>query len=123
ALGGRPIAVRSGKRVDYHAAACIASNHLVALMGQVQRVAETAGLPLEAFLPLARGALDDVALLGPAAALTGPAVRRDRATIEAHRAALDEEELPGYDAGVALAERLGDEGAALTSRGGTRGWS
>jgi predicted short-subunit dehydrogenase-like oxidoreductase (DUF2520 family) len=84
----------------------MASNHLVALLGQVQRVAATVGLPLEAFLPLARGALDDVSRLGPAAALTGPVSRGDLTTIERHRQVLDPAELGGYDAGVDLARRL-----------------
>lgn len=109
ALHGQPIVVPDELRATYHAAACIAANHLVGLLGQVQRVAQSAGLPLEAFLPLARGALDDVALLGPADALTGPASRGDLVTIERHRAVLDEAELSGYEAGVALAERLASE--------------
>jgi len=109
ALGGQPIVVPDAERASYHAAACIAANHLVGLLGQVQRVARSDGLPLEAFLPLARGALDDVALLGPVDALTGPASRGDLVTIERHRAVINEAELPGYDAGVALAERLAYE--------------
>ena len=39
----------------YHAAAVIASNHLVALLGQAERVAASVGAPVEAFLDLARG--------------------------------------------------------------------
>jgi predicted short-subunit dehydrogenase-like oxidoreductase (DUF2520 family) len=109
ALNGQPIVVGDEQRAAYHAAACIAANHLVGLLGQVQRVAASAGLPLEAFLPLARGALDDVALLGPAAALTGPASRGDLVTIERHRQVLDGAELAGYEAGVALAERVATE--------------
>jgi predicted short-subunit dehydrogenase-like oxidoreductase (DUF2520 family) len=105
-LEGQPIVVADERRATYHAAACMAANHLVGLLGQVQRVAESAGLPLEAFLPLARGALDDVALLGPAGALTGPASRDDLVTIDRHRAVIDAGELPGYDAGVALARQL-----------------
>ncbi len=105
-LGGRPIVVDATDRARYHAAACVASNHLVALLGQVQRMAADAGLPLEAFLPLARGALDDVTMLGPALALTGPASRGDGPTIEAHREAIDPSELSAYDAGVELARRL-----------------
>lgn len=105
-LSGQPIVVPDELRGAYHAAACVAANHLVGLLGQVERVAAAAGLPLEAFLPLARGALDDVALLGPAGALTGPASRGDRSTIEHHRSVIEGEELPGYDAGVALAEQL-----------------
>ena len=106
ALGGKALVIPAQARAAYHAAACMASNHLVALLGQVQRVAATVGLPLEAFLPLARGALDDVSRLGPAAALTGPVSRGDLTTIERHRQVLDPAELGGYDAGVDLARRL-----------------
>jgi len=113
ALGGHPLVIPADQRAGYHAAACIASNHLVALFGQVQRVAARAGLPLEAFLPLARGALDDVGLLGPKGALTGPAARGDVATIEQHRQVLDPAELEGYDAGVDLARRLAATAGAL----------
>jgi hypothetical protein len=52
-------------RTAYHAAATIAANHLVALVGQVERVAATAGLPLDAFAGLMRAALDDAVALGP----------------------------------------------------------
>jgi predicted short-subunit dehydrogenase-like oxidoreductase (DUF2520 family) len=69
-------------------------------------MAASVGLPLEAFLPLAQGALDDVCRLGPAAALTGPVARGDLNTIERHRQVLDPAELGGYDAGVDLARRL-----------------
>ena len=106
ALGGRCIEIDDDHRAAYHAAACIASNHLVALMGQVQRVATAAGLGVDAFLPLAAAALQDVADLGPGAALTGPAARGDDATVARHRAALAPEERAGYDAGVALARYL-----------------
>ncbi|MGD0440125.1 MAG: Rossmann-like and DUF2520 domain-containing protein [Acidimicrobiales bacterium] len=110
ALGGQSLQIPTNARVGYHAAACVASNHLVALLGQVQRMAASVGLPLEAFLPLARGALDDVCRLGPAAALTGPVARGDINTIEGHRRVLDPEELGGYDAGVDLARRLVTQG-------------
>ena len=39
------------RRAAYHAAAVVASNHLVALLGQVERLAAAAGVPLDAFLP------------------------------------------------------------------------
>ena len=57
--------------------------------GQVERVAAPAGVPLEAYLDLVRATVDNVAELGPAAALTGPAARGDWATIDRHLAALD----------------------------------
>jgi predicted short-subunit dehydrogenase-like oxidoreductase (DUF2520 family) len=104
ALGGHAFDV--GDRVLYHAAACIAANHLVALMGQVERVAAVAGVPFEAYLELARGSLDDVVALGPAAAITGPAARDDDDTLARHRAALDPSERDAYDAMAALARRL-----------------
>lgn len=105
-LGGRTMIVDPGRRAQYHAAATIAANHVVALMGQVERVATTAGLPVDAFVALARMALDDVAALGPAGALTGPAARGDHQTLARHRAALCPDERSAYDAGAALASRL-----------------
>jgi len=108
-LGGRCIEIDDDHRAAYHAAACVAANHLVALLGQVERVAAAAGLDVDAFVPLAFAALQDVADLGPAAALTGPAARGDEATLERHRAALAPEEVAGYDAGVALVRRLATE--------------
>ncbi len=105
-LGGRAVEVDDARRAAYHAAACIASNHLVALLGQVERVAAPVGVPLEAYLDLARATVENVAALGPAAALTGPAARGDEATLDRHRAALDPAERPAYDALVALAQRL-----------------
>jgi predicted short-subunit dehydrogenase-like oxidoreductase (DUF2520 family) len=123
ALGGQPIVVPDDRRAAYHAAAAIASNHVVALLGQVERIAATAGLPLEAYLALTRGALDDVSMLGTAAALTGPAARGDEATIHAHRSALDPSELAGYDAGVGLAKRLADAPLAAVEVGGAGRWS
>jgi predicted short-subunit dehydrogenase-like oxidoreductase (DUF2520 family) len=106
ALGGRAFTVADADRAAYHAAACIASNHLVALLGQVERVAAGAGVPLDAYLDLVRATVDNVAALGPAAALTGPAARGDDATLDRHRAALDDGERPAYDALVEAARRL-----------------
>jgi predicted short-subunit dehydrogenase-like oxidoreductase (DUF2520 family) len=112
-LGGRTVVVRDEDRAAYHAAACIAANHVVALMGQVARVAESIGLDLDVFLGLSRAALADVERVGPEAALTGPAARGDAATLARHRAALAPEERAGYDACVALAQRLVEEGARV----------
>jgi predicted short-subunit dehydrogenase-like oxidoreductase (DUF2520 family) len=107
-LGGRWFEVADDDRAAYHAAACIASNHLVALLAQAERVAAGAGVPLEAYLDLVRATVDNVARLGPRAALTGPAARGDWETIERHRAALGASELAAYDALVDQARRLVD---------------
>jgi predicted short-subunit dehydrogenase-like oxidoreductase (DUF2520 family) len=100
ALAGRSIAVAEDRWALYHAAAAIASNHLVGLLGQVERVAEAAGAPLEAYLDLVRQTVENVARLGPATALTGPVRRGDWATVDRHLAALPEAERPGYRAMV-----------------------
>jgi predicted short-subunit dehydrogenase-like oxidoreductase (DUF2520 family) len=107
-LDGRVVEVDDADRATYHAAACIASNHLVALLGQVERVAAAAGVPLDALLDLARHTLDNVERVGPRAALTGPVARGDEATVARHRAALDPSELPAYDAMADQARRLAD---------------
>jgi predicted short-subunit dehydrogenase-like oxidoreductase (DUF2520 family) len=88
ALGGRAVEVADADRAAYHAAASIAANHVVALLG------------------LTRAAVDDVERLGPRRALTGPAVRGDFATLARHRDALAPEERPAYNAGVGLALQL-----------------
>jgi predicted short-subunit dehydrogenase-like oxidoreductase (DUF2520 family) len=108
-LGGRSFVVADEDRAAYHAAAVIASNHVVALLGQVQRVAATIGVPLDAYLDLVRATIDNVDDLGPRDALTGPAARGDWETLTRHREvleAMDADERSGYDAMVALALRL-----------------
>ena len=99
-LGGRVRTIDDAQRTLYHATAAVAANHLVALMGYVGELADSAGLALDDFLPLARQALEDVTRVGPVDALTGPASRGDAATIEAHLDALDDAQRPAY---VALA--------------------
>lgn len=95
-LHGRVVRVDEDDWARYHAAAVIASNHLVALLGQVERVAASIGAPLDAYLDLARGALDDVVALGPATALTGPVRRGDLVTVDRHLAALPPEDQAAY---------------------------
>lgn len=108
-LRGRVITIRDDQRGAYHAAAVVASNHLVALMGQVETLAQSVGLTLDDFLPLAEQSLADVAAVGPHDALTGPASRGDMATIDAHLVAIPESERSTYvalaNAAFELAER------------------
>jgi len=105
-IGMVPIRVDAAHRARYHAAAAVASNHLVALAGQVERLAVAADVPFDAFLPLMRASLDAVAAMGPAAALTGPVARGDVATVAAHLAALGPEERSAYVALACEALRL-----------------
>ncbi|HEY9557422.1 MAG TPA: DUF2520 domain-containing protein, partial [Acidimicrobiales bacterium] len=106
ALDGRAVRVAEDEWARYHATAVIASNHLVALLGQVERMAASVGAPLEAYLALSRGTLANVAALGPADALTGPVKRGDTATIERHLAALPADERRAYEALAAEAAKL-----------------
>lgn len=109
ALGGRSVVVADQDRTTYHAAAVVAANHLVALLGQVDRLARSVEVPLEAYLDLARGALDNVAEVGPVAALTGPVARGDRATVAKHLHAIPVGERPAYALLAEAAQRLVDE--------------
>lgn len=110
-LDGRSFRLEDSQRAAYHATACVAANHLVALMGHVERLANSAGLELSDFLELASASLADVKDMGPSRALTGPASRGDLVTIDAHLAAIPESERHTYvalaDAALSLADRRG----------------
>ncbi|MEZ5281268.1 MAG: DUF2520 domain-containing protein [Acidimicrobiales bacterium] len=107
ALGGETLNVDPADRALYHATAAIASNHLVALAGQVERLAASIGVPLHAYLALMAASLENVELAGSAArALTGPAARGDLNTIARHLAALPAGEVDTYKAMAREAMRL-----------------
>lgn len=111
ALGGKAVTLADDPQVRalHHAACCVAANHLTAVLGQVEQLAAAAGVPFEAYLALARVALDNVAELGAAAALTGPVARGDAATVERHRDAIGTclpAELAAYDAMVTATKAL-----------------
>ena len=99
-LGMVPFSVAEEDRAAYHAAAAMASNFLVVLESAAERVAATAGVTRETLAPLVRATVENWAAQGRAA-LTGPHVRGDAATIATHRSALEERApdlLPLYDA-------------------------
>jgi predicted short-subunit dehydrogenase-like oxidoreductase (DUF2520 family) len=108
-LGMQPFSLPDEERTRYHASAVVAANHLVALIGQVERLAASCGVPFAAFAPLVQASLDNAFRLGPAAALTGPVERGDLATVEQHLRALDPAERDAYRA-------LAREAARLTGR-------
>jgi predicted short-subunit dehydrogenase-like oxidoreductase (DUF2520 family) len=114
-LGLVPFTVDEHQRAAYHAAASVASNHVVALFGQVERIAAAVGAPFAAFEPLVRATVDNAFALGPQAALTGPVARGDVETVARHLAAVDEEERRAYKALADAAARLAgrDDDAAL----------
>lgn len=92
AFGGQYFHVPEEKRAIYHAGACIAANHLVVLLAQVERICEITGVPFEAYENLIQGTLESRKILGAEKSLTGPAARGDLTTIQLHLDALPENE-------------------------------
>ena len=101
-LSDRIYRVDAADRTRYHAAAAIASNHLVALAGQVESVSDGIGVPLDAYLDLMAASIENVRSHGVRDGLTGPAARGDVDTIERHLAELPADERGTY---VTLAEQ------------------
>lgn len=91
-MGGVVLPLDSAQMASYHAAAALASNYLVATIDAAASVLTAAGIPPEqaasALVPLARGALDNIAAHGTTRGLTGPVRRGDAPTIQRHLAAL-----------------------------------
>ena len=114
-IGGTPLFVPEEERVRYHAALSTASNFAVALAGDS---ADLLG-GYETLIPLLRATVENIAQLGPDAALTGPIVRGDAGTVSAHLRALPAHLLESYVANArrtlarAVASgRLDEAGAA-----------
>lgn len=88
AIGGAPLPLEGTQMAAYHAAAAIASNYVVAAIDAAAAVLATAGVAPEqaagALVPLAEGALRNVAARGTTAGLTGPIRRGDVATVSRH---------------------------------------
>jgi predicted short-subunit dehydrogenase-like oxidoreductase (DUF2520 family) len=113
-LGMQPMHVPDEHRAAYHAAACVAANHLVALLAHVERIAERAGVPLAAFEPLVEATVENVFAMGVARALTGPVSRGDATTVARHLEALPPEEREAYRTLADAARRVaGLDDAAL----------
>lgn len=81
------IVVRDEDRSLYHAAASMASNYLVTLESAADRLASTVGVERRHLARLAESALANWSRLGDAA-LTGPIVRGDEATVARQRTAV-----------------------------------
>lgn len=95
AIGGRPFAVNAEKKALYHAAAVFSNNFTVVLQAIAMEVWREAGVSTEVAAELCASLLgsaaDNVAALGPAGALTGPAERGDRNVLE-----IEEQSLAGW---------------------------
>jgi predicted short-subunit dehydrogenase-like oxidoreductase (DUF2520 family) len=119
-LGLIPVRLPGSAKAAYHAAAVVASNYVVVLAAVAARIAEAGGVPREAaermYLPLLRGAADNLQRQIPADALTGPIRRGDAETVRRHLAALAEPERGLYAQlglhALALARTAGLSGEA-----------
>jgi predicted short-subunit dehydrogenase-like oxidoreductase (DUF2520 family) len=121
-IGGLPFRLADERRPLYHAAAVFASNYLITAAGVAEALFREAGVPdpVAALLPLARASLDNVARLGPAGALTGPAVRADAGTVARNLEALRDaapHAVPAYVELCRLALDLGERAGRLTPEG------
>jgi predicted short-subunit dehydrogenase-like oxidoreductase (DUF2520 family)/integrase len=105
-LGGIGFVVADADRAVYHATACVASNHLVALCSEIATLSAGLGIDPTAFWRLMQTTLENVAEHGARSQLTGPVARGDWATVESHLAALADEHREPYLALAAVAARL-----------------
>jgi predicted short-subunit dehydrogenase-like oxidoreductase (DUF2520 family) len=108
-LGGIPLWVPESKRTLYHAGLAHGANHLVTLVSQAMELLTASGAedPAAVLRPLLSAALDN-ALESGDAALTGPIVRGDVRTVQAHLDDLAETApatIPSY---VAMAKATAD---------------
>jgi predicted short-subunit dehydrogenase-like oxidoreductase (DUF2520 family) len=120
-LHGVPFRLSDELRPLYHAGAVFASNYLVTASAVAESLFATAGVPdpARAMGPLQRATLDNVEHLGPARALTGPAVRGDAGTIRRNLEALERhapELVPAYVAMARATLDLAERSGRLPSR-------
>lgn len=103
-VGAEPFRLPEEVKPLYHAAAVFASNFVVAIAAVAEQLFTEAGLhePLQDFLPLSRASLEHAAELGPAVAMTGPAIRGDAGTVERNLAALESAAPDGIESYVVL---------------------
>jgi predicted short-subunit dehydrogenase-like oxidoreductase (DUF2520 family) len=91
-LGGHPVFIPHHQRPLYHAAAVLGCGYLVTLLQAAVTAWQAMGFSpkraMDALYPLARATLENVAQRGITASVTGPVVRGDAATVQAHLEAL-----------------------------------
>ena len=92
AMGGAALPLERQQMAAYHAAAAMASNYVVALVDAAAQALAASGMPMDqavsALVPLAQGALANLAEHGAQRGLTGPIRRGDAQTVQRHLAAL-----------------------------------
>ena len=98
-LGADVFEVPAELKIEYHTAAVMACNCLVALMTVAVRlfghIGSLPGESMKRLRPLVDATLDNIADMGPVGALTGPVARGDYRTI-ARQIAVIEERMPEH---------------------------
>ena len=95
-IGARPVQLTASNKVRYHCAAALASNGLVALLGVVQEILDTADLDApglsatDLVKPLVEQTWANLQSAPAEHVLTGPVARGDCDTVQAHLEALSE---------------------------------
>jgi predicted short-subunit dehydrogenase-like oxidoreductase (DUF2520 family) len=88
AIGGVVLPLDGTQMASYHAAAALASNYIVSAIDAAAAVLAGAGVAqdraAQALIPLAEGALRNIAAHGTTGGLTGPVRRGDLATVVRH---------------------------------------
>jgi predicted short-subunit dehydrogenase-like oxidoreductase (DUF2520 family) len=117
-VGALPFEIRGNQRAAYHAAAVLSSNAITTLLDTGERILKNAGfekaLAGKMLLPLTRGAIENVALLGAEQALTGPVVRGDAETVKSHLIALTRQDRELYRSLMSAALELAIRSKRLT---------
>ena len=108
--GGVPFRIDDARKPAYHAAAVLTSNALVALTDLAVRLLAASGVddPARVLAPLERATVENLAMMPPGEALTGPALRGDAPTVEGNLRALADvlpDAIPAY---VVLTDRMLD---------------
>lgn len=113
ALDGWVFPVDAHCRTMYHAAAVMASNHVVAILDAAGDMMRMAGLPpgsvWTALAPLVRTSIENALRYGPLESLTGPVVRGDSDTVATHVHALKGDLLNLYRAAALRALRMAEQ--------------
>jgi len=118
-LGAKTFRLPEAERQLYHAAACLASNYVVALISIAQNImsrwTDDEKAALEALLPLLAGTVHNLQQTPLAAtALTGPIARGDVTTVAGHLAVLPEKYQEVYKAVGKITVALAEQNKSIT---------
>jgi predicted short-subunit dehydrogenase-like oxidoreductase (DUF2520 family) len=118
-LGGQSFSINTRDKALYHAAAVMASGHMVALFDIATEMLRRCGLGQRraraVLMPLLRSALENLSANEPSRALTGTFARADVATVRGHLEALRKLSSPAALAAYTL---LGQRSLRLAEKSG-----